>query len=68
MRFLRFLSVAALTGVLLAGCASVAHVERDDTVNFSNYHSYTWVEAKDSQNDSAKTRVSDLTERKIGTL
>jgi len=65
MRFLRFLSVAALTGVLLAGCASVAHVERDDTVNFSNYHSYTWVEAKDSQNDSAKTRVSDLTERKI---
>lgn len=65
MRFLRFLSVAALSGVLLAGCASVAHVEKDDTVNFNNYHSYTWVEAKDSKSDSAKTRVSDLTERKI---
>jgi hypothetical protein len=65
MRFLKFLGVAALSGMLFAGCASVAHVEKDDTVNFSNYHSYTWVEARDSKNDSAKTRVSDLTERKI---
>lgn len=65
MRYLKFLSVAALSGLLLAGCASVAHVEKDDSVNFSKYHSYTWVEARDAKNDSAKTRVSDLTERKI---
>lgn len=65
MRYLKFLSAVALSGLLLAGCASVAHVEKDDTANFSSYRSYTWVEARDSKNDSAKTRVSDLTERKI---
>ena len=66
MRFLRILSVAALSGFLLAGCSSVAHVEKDDTANFSNYHSYTWVDAQESKSDSAKTtKVSDLIERKI---
>jgi hypothetical protein len=65
MRFIKFLSVVALSGLLLAGCASVAHVEKDDNVNLSSYHSYAWVESKANQNDSAKTRVSDLTERRI---
>lgn len=65
MRYLKFLSAIAISGLLLAGCASVAHVEKDDSVNFSKYHSYTWVEAQASQDDSVKTKVSDLTERKI---
>ena len=65
MRILKLLSAATLSGLLLAGCASVAHVEKDDSVNFSKYHTYTWVEARDSKNDSAKTKVSDLTEKKI---
>ena len=65
MRYLKFLCAVVLSGLLLAGCASVAHVEKDDSVNFSSYHSYTWVDAKESTNDSVKTKVSDLTERKI---
>ena len=65
MRYLKLLSAFALSGLLLAGCASVAHVEKDDSVNFSNYHTYTWVETRDTKNDSVKTKVSDLTERKI---
>lgn len=65
MRYLKFLSVFSLAAALLAGCASVAHVEKDDSVNFSNYHSYTWVEVKDSKNDSSAIKVSDLTERRI---
>lgn len=65
MRYLKFLTVAALSGLLLAGCASVAHVEKDDSANFGSYHSYTWVEARNSKNDSAKESVSDLTERRI---
>jgi tRNA U54 and U55 pseudouridine synthase Pus10 len=65
MRILKLLSAVTLSGLLLAGCASVAHVEKDDSVNFSTYHTYTWVDAKDSKNDSVKTKVSDLTERKI---
>jgi hypothetical protein len=65
MRYLKFLSAVAVSGLLLAGCASVAHVEKDDSVNFSKYHAYTWVEAQASKDDSVKTKVSDLTERKI---
>src|SRR5215212_8559923 len=65
MRFMKFLSVVALSGLLLAGCASVAHVEKDDNVNFSSYHSYAWVNSKQDLNDSGKTKVSDLTERRI---
>jgi hypothetical protein len=64
MRFVKLFSVAALSGFLLAGCASVAHIEKDETVNFSNYHTYAWAETK-SASDSATTKVSDLTERKI---
>jgi outer membrane murein-binding lipoprotein Lpp len=62
---MKFVSAIALSGLLLAGCASVAHVEKDDNVNLANYHSYAWAEAKEAKNDSAKTKVSDLTERTI---
>jgi hypothetical protein len=66
MRYLKNLIVVAFAGLLLAGCASVAHVEKDDSVNFSNYHSYTWVDAKDSKSDSSSaTKVSDLIEKKV---
>ena len=65
MRFFKTLGAAALSGLLLAGCASVAHVEKDKTVNFSKYQTYAWVDTKDKQNDSTRTSVSDLTERTI---
>ena len=65
MRHLKFLTVAVFSGLLLAGCASVAHVEKDDTVNLNNYHTYAWVETKSDKNDSTSTHVSDLTERRI---
>jgi hypothetical protein len=65
MRHLKFLTLAVLSGLLLAGCASVAHVEKDETANLSNYHTYAWVETRAEQNDSSGTRVSDLTERRI---
>lgn len=65
MRYFKFLTVAAFSGLLLAGCASVAHVEKDDSVNFNRYHTYTWVEAKDSKDESSNDKVSDLTESRI---
>ena len=55
----------AVAGLLLAGCASTAHVEKDKSVNLSNYKTFAWVDTKGSQNDTAKTKVSDLTERTI---
>ena len=65
MRFMKFFSLAALSGLLLAGCASVAHVEKDKSANFSNYHTYAWVDTRDRKDDSTGTHVSDLTERRI---
>lgn len=47
MRFFKFLSAVAVAGALLTGCASVAHVEKDDTVNFSNYKTYGWTAASE---------------------
>jgi hypothetical protein len=65
MRLVQLLGVAVLSGLVLTSCVSVAHVEKDQTVDFNKYHTYAWVESKQEKDDSIKTRVSDLTERRI---
>lgn len=57
-------AVVAFSGLLLAGCASAVHIEKDETVDLNQYRSYAWVETQD-QKDSVKATASDLTERKI---
>jgi hypothetical protein len=61
MKSLRFLATIAVAVALLTGCASVAHVEKDDTVNFSNYKTYAWTTA--AEQDSKKE--ASLADRKI---
>lgn len=61
---LKSLGVLAVSGALLAGCATTAHVEKDKTVDLNNYHSFAWVDTRESR-DTAKIKVSDLTERTI---
>ncbi|HEU0065163.1 MAG TPA: DUF4136 domain-containing protein [Flavisolibacter sp.] len=63
MRNLNMFGCIALI-VMLAGCTSAAHVERDRTVNFNNFHTYAWTETK-SDKDSNAVKISDLSERKI---
>src|SRR5438309_474449 len=65
MRPVKFIAVFSLAGFILAGCAGVAHVEKDQNVDLKSYHSYAWVETSSGKNDSVKTKVSDLTERNI---
>lgn len=66
MRYIKSIALFIFTGFLFASCASVAHVEKDRTVNFSSYHTYSWAETKDGEKpDSLKVRISDLKERKI---
>lgn len=62
MNILKLVSGGLLSVALLSGCASVAHVEKDKTVNLSNYHSYAWAESK---NDSTSVKLSDLAERTV---
>ncbi len=57
-----------LASFLLVSCAtSRAYVEKDESVNFSQYKSFAWVETKENMDDSVKTSVSDLAERNIRT-
>lgn len=57
MRFFKFLGAVAVAGALLTGCSSVAHVEKDDTVNFSNYKTYAWT--ADSEKGPKETNLAD---------
>jgi len=61
MRNLKFLGIAALAGILLTSCASVAHVERDTTVNFSKYRTFAWVDTKEKE----ERKGNDLLERNV---
>lgn len=58
----RWLATAVICIQLLNSCASVAHVEKDNTVNFSQYKTFDWV---DAQKDSTTQRISDITEQNI---
>ncbi len=45
MKLLKSFGLWSVAALLLAGCASVAHVEKDDSANFSNYKTFAWTEA-----------------------
>lgn len=49
---------------LLASCASTAHIEKDDTADFSRYKTFAWVD-KDGEGKNDRNRGNDLTEQKI---
>ena len=53
--------VAVLSIGLLAGCASSAHIEKDETVNFSRYKTFTWLHGENGKLENQ----SDLIESKI---
>src|SRR4030095_15950521 len=53
--------VAVLSIGLLAGCASSAHIEKDETVNFNSYKSFTWLHGENGKLENQ----SDLIESKI---
>ncbi len=53
--------VAVLSIGILAGCASSAHIEKDETVNFSKYKTFTWLHGDEGKLENQ----SDLAESKI---
>jgi hypothetical protein len=50
--------------ILMAGCASTAHIEKDDTADFSRYKTFAWID-KDGEGKNDKNRNDDMAERKI---
>ena len=53
--------MAVLGIALLTGCASTAHIEKDETVNFSKYKTFTWLHGESGKLENQ----SDLVETKI---
>lgn len=50
-----FVALAAI-GLTITGCSTTAHVEKDNTVNFTKYKTYSWVNEKEK---SLKDRNSN---------
>lgn len=64
MKTVRLLGLLFLVACVGSGCAPVAHVEKDDTVNFGQYKTFAWTESQ--VNDSVQIKkVSDLAEKNI---
>jgi len=63
---LKLWSGVAVIVFLLASCASTAHVEKDDTVNFREYRTFAWVD-KDGEGKHDKNHANDLMESRIRT-
>jgi Domain of unknown function (DUF4136) len=66
---IRQLSGWVLSLVLLTGCASTAHVEKDQGANFSSYRTYSWVEVEgrqNKQNDLVENNVRNAVNKELG--
>ncbi|MBV9988395.1 MAG: DUF4136 domain-containing protein [Chitinophagaceae bacterium] len=48
-QFFRILLPAALFG----GCSAAVHVQQDAGTNLDNYHTYSWVDTRSSENDNS---------------
>jgi hypothetical protein len=49
--------------LLIAGCSSTAHIEKDDTADFSSYKTFAWVGKIDGEKGNEKS--IDLAEQKL---
>lgn len=54
--------VLLFAGLMLTGCASVAYIEKDETVNFSKYSTYAWVDTKEKKDSG---NYNSLTEQHV---
>ena len=64
MKSFKIFALFAIAAFMLASCGSVAHIEKDDTVNFSNYKTYAWVSSSESQSEQDQKPIS-LTEQGV---
>jgi len=62
MKNIRLFIFFAAFGLLLSGCASTAHIEKDDAVNFNNYKTFAWL---DVSNDSSGIQKNSLQESTV---
>lgn len=54
----------ATAALIIVGCAAPVHVEKDDTVDFSKYKTFAWVD-KDGSGRKDRDKSNDLMEQKF---
>ena len=57
-------SLSVVIVFLFSSCSSTAHIEKDDTADFSRYKTFAWLD-KDGEGSNEKNKHNDLTEQKI---
>jgi Domain of unknown function (DUF4136) len=63
---LGMVATIALAAAIFTGCTSSAHIEKDNTADFSKYQTYAWVEREKTEEKNAKqNRKNELTETNI---
>ena len=55
-RFL-FVAIASVMAVAITGCGTTAHVEKDASVNFTKYKTYSWVSEKEKSLKRPQTAI-----------
>jgi hypothetical protein len=60
MKSIRIPGGIALAILILTSCSSVAHIEKDDTADFSKFKTFSWIE-KDKEGKQAGDKKNDLT-------
>lgn len=61
---LKLIGVMAMASFMFIGCSAPVHVEKDDSVDFSQYKSFAWAD-KDGQGGTDRNRNNSLMEHKF---
>lgn len=57
--------LSAFLVFLLTSCGRTAYVQKDNSVDFSRIRTYAWIEGTQKDSLAQKTKLNDLTDRKI---
>jgi len=61
---LRLFGVIGIATFFFISCSPTAHIEKDDSVDFRKYKSFTWLD-KDGSGKNDRNRKNDLQENKV---
>ncbi|MEO5682439.1 MAG: DUF4136 domain-containing protein [Chitinophagaceae bacterium] len=55
------LGLLAITGLLITGCSTPVHVEKDQQTDFSRYKTFAWI----NENSGKKSKANDLEDKNV---
>jgi len=58
MKLLKFLGVISISSLAITSCQSPVYVQKDESVNLKNYHTYAWVETKANDHDGSQRAMA----------